>query len=161
MIDGQLAVMQNVLTKDKRSNHHQDFDRSHLTSLWEILSRCGNPFPWIKEMEWLLTVWKDSDVMNYYCLAKVPWIGQTKNCAVSVICPPVPPSFCVLSATSSWNYILSGPNQSWTNYEPILWLDPFGHRSAMVHIRMYASVHILVKQNRSWIKNACRGWNPR
>ncbi len=57
------------------------------------------------------------------------------------------------------------PNQSWTNIisvqgrtnsEPILWLDPFGDRSAMVHIRTYASVHILVQQNRSWIKNACR-----
>ena len=36
---------------------------------------------------------------------------------------------------------------------------PFGYGShtAMVHIRMYASVHILVQHNRPWIKNACRG----
>ena len=53
-------------------------------------------------------------------------------------------------------YICSGPNQSWTNPEPISCLDPFGHRSAMVYIRTYTSVHILVQQNRSWIKNACR-----
>ncbi len=26
-------------------------------------------------------------------------------------------------------YICSGPNQSWTNSEPILWLHPFGHRT--------------------------------
>ena len=52
-------------------------------------------------------------------------------------------------------YICSGLNQSWTNSQPILWLDPFGHRSLMVHIHTYASVHILGQQNRSWIKNAC------
>ena len=35
-------------------------------------------------------------------------------------------------------------------------MDSFGHHSVMVHICTYASVHILVLQKRSWIKNACR-----
>ena len=43
-------------------------------------------------------------------------------------------------------FICSGPNQSWTNSELILWLDPFGHRSAMVHICTYVSDHILVQR---------------
>ncbi len=42
----------------------------------------------------------------------------------------------------------------WTLSEPIL---PFGQCSAMVQISMYASVHILVQQNGSWIKKAFRG----
>ncbi len=39
-------------------------------------------------------------------------------------------------------------NEPWTNLRLL--------RSVVVHIRMYASVHILVQQNQSWIKTACQ-----
>ena len=81
------------------------------------------------------------------------------------------PAGTVRRPNLSWtNIICSGLNQSWKNPEPILvirsatvqlWFfntDLFGHCSVMVHIRMTmcASVHILIQQTQSWIKNACR-----
>ncbi len=84
------------------------------------------------------------------------------------------PAGTVRRLNGSWtNIICSGPNQSWTNPEPwpnggwsnltdsfshrlvMVLTDSFGHRLVMVPIRTYASIHILVQQNRSWIKKAC------
>ena len=88
----------------------------------------------------------------------------------SLMCSP---AGTVRRPDQSWtNTICSWANQYWTNLEPVLnksWTnteriltnltDSFGHHSVMVHIRTYTFIHILVQQNRSWIKNACREGN--